>query len=318
MRERESDRERALTSSPARRRGRGRRFVGVLSKPRSARPLLLLVRSLDHPLSLATSPSLPSLLTRSPLRPYRLACFFSRRTPSPAALKASPGAPSQQPTAAGDDFPFQLDRPHLLPRRPPRTMSAFRPTAARLLPRMTHAQAFAEAPTAALASRQAERLAILTEYPSLKPRTSDPPLPPKPYPSPLNAPLRPGRKAQRTPWLGPDDAEIEPPKPPTWVVNPLSSLAEEAAGRAPNEWFVRRVEQSGFLPVYTDVRSPSPRQRPICPGLRSLTCPYRHARGCITRSRAQATGSSPSSARSRATRPFVPLELRHHPEASPR
>lgn len=133
-------------------------------------------------------------------------------------------------------------------------MSALRPTAARLMPRMTSAQPFAQAPPAALASRQAERLELLVARPHYKPRISDPPLPPRPYPSPLNAPLRPGRKAQRSAWLGPEDGEVAPPQAPTWVVNPLSTLAAEAAGREPDEWFVRRVEHSGFMPVYTDVR----------------------------------------------------------------
>lgn len=133
-------------------------------------------------------------------------------------------------------------------------MSAFRPTAARLLPRMTNAQPFAQAPPAALSSRQAERLATLTAHPTWRPRASDPALPPQTYPSPLNAPLRPGRKAQRSAWLGPEDAEIELEQAPTWFANPLSALAEEAAGRTPDEWYVRRVEHSGFLPVYTDVR----------------------------------------------------------------
>lgn len=42
-------------------------------------------------------------------------------------------------------------------------------------------------------------------------------------------------------------------KEESWVVNPLNSRSGEAEGRKPNEWFVRRVNGSGFLPVYTDV-----------------------------------------------------------------
>lgn len=42
-------------------------------------------------------------------------------------------------------------------------------------------------------------------------------------------------------------------KEESWVVNPLNSRSSEAEGRKPNEWFVRRVDGSGFLPVYTDV-----------------------------------------------------------------
>lgn len=165
-------------------------------------------------------------------------------------------------------------------------MSAFRSTLPRRFPRHANSP-FHAPPPAALEGRQAERLAFLLDRPFAKPRISDPPLPPAPYPSPLDAPLRPGRKPQRSAWLGPEDEAVAQPEI-VWAVNPAHARASEAEGRVPSDWFVRRVDRTGFLPVYTEVRpsSPSPlvglstsaSPRPPSPGqaLTSRALPQNH------------------------------------------